>query len=112
MTGGQKRIEFQTALMEGKDVAKCDGCGAEVPQEDIDGGLAFSDGKNTYCRACVKRLISELSRIARRAEAEATGSAPVVKVEPRRRVWLLMVVVAVCAFVVALVLAKFLLFKR
>jgi len=90
-------------------MAVCDRCGCEVPQEDIDAGVAFFDGKNTYCRACVKHLIGELGRLAREAEASSTRRAP--KVIPQKRSSkLLLALLVICAFAVALLLARLFLF--
>ena len=88
-------------------MAVCDRCGREVPQEDIDAGLAFSDGKNTYCRVCVTRLIGELGRLAREAEASTTTSAP--KAVPRKRSNKLLLLLLLCASAVAVIAAIFLL---
>ena len=86
----------------------CDGCGCEVPQEDIDAGVAFFDGKNTYCHACVKHLIGELGRLAREAETSTTRCAP--KVVPQKRSGkLLLALLVICAFAAA-VIAGILLF--
>jgi len=53
-------------------MAECDGCGAEVPDEDVDSGAAFSDGEHTYCRDCVRRVIGEVGRMRRSVDYEVT----------------------------------------
>ena len=47
-------------------MAVCDKCGREVPQEDIDAGVAFFDGKNTYCHACGELLMERYGILLRR----------------------------------------------
>ncbi|RKY15160.1 MAG: hypothetical protein DRP82_02420 [Planctomycetota bacterium] len=88
-------------------MAVCDNCGREVPQEDIDAGVAFSDGKNTYCRACVMHLIGELGRLAREAEASTTTCAP--KAVPRKHSNKLFLLLLACASAAAAIATIFLL---
>ena len=51
-------------------VAKCRNCGEEVPQDDIDAGLAFADGDVVYCKNCVRKVLGELGRLRKQVEHE------------------------------------------
>jgi len=57
----------------------CEECGDEVPQDDIDKGFAFYDGKTAFCYRCVGKYLLKVSMLRRQAGFEDALAGLTVK---------------------------------
>lgn len=46
----------------------CRECGSEIPDEDVDRGFAFFDGKDAFCYKCVKRYFLKIDMLRREVD--------------------------------------------